>query len=105
MFRSGPFKDAYVPFTIDPRKDSKWAAYQTAAFNFRTGNWRNPNIVPNTGLTSEEINTKSHLFTGKDVGTKTVCYSFMDIMDPLVRKVLDESPLRDKFDVRLLSPF
>jgi general transcription factor 3C polypeptide 5 (transcription factor C subunit 1) len=102
MFRSGPFKDAYVAFTIDPRKEAKWAAYQTAGFNFRTGNWRNQYVVPDTVLATEEINTKSHLFTGKDVGTKIVCYSFVDILDPLVRKVLDESPLREKFDVRIL---
>lgn len=103
MFRSGPFKDAYVAFSIDPRKEAKWAQYQTAAFNFRTGTWRNQYVVPDTALSTEEINTKSHLFTGKDVGTKIVCFSFVDILDPLVRQILDESPLREKFDVRILS--
>ena len=97
MFRSGPFRDAYVRHGIDPRKEAKWAGYQTAIFNFRTGNWRNQYIAPTE--TTDEINTKSHLFTGKDVGTKVLCFSFADILDPLVRKVLDESPLREKFDV------
>jgi general transcription factor 3C polypeptide 5 (transcription factor C subunit 1) len=104
MFRSGPFKDAYVSFSIDPRKECRWAAYQTAGFNFRTGTWRNQYVVPDTSLSTEEVNTKSHLFTGRDVGTKIVCFSFVDILDPLVRKVLDNSPLREKFDVRILSP-
>jgi len=97
MFRSGPFRDAYVRIGIDPRKEAKWAGYQTAIFNFRTGNWRNQYVAPPE--TTEAINIKSHLFTGKDAGTKVVCFSFADILDPLVRKVLDESPLREKFDV------
>jgi general transcription factor 3C polypeptide 5 (transcription factor C subunit 1) len=99
MFRSGPFRDAYVRHGIDPRKEAKWAGYQTTIFNFRTGHWRNQYVAPDTTVSLSEINTKSHLFTGKDVGTKIVCFAFVDILDPLVRKVIDESPLRDKFDV------
>src|SRR5438045_3631150 len=41
MFKSGPFRDAYVILGVDPRKEQKWAIYQTAIFHFRTGKWRN----------------------------------------------------------------
>lgn len=88
-------------YGVDPRKEQKWASYQTAIFHFRTGNWRNQYAVAETS-SSEKINTKSHLFTGKDVGTKVVCFCFMDILDPMVRRVLDGSPLREKFDVPTL---
>lgn len=97
MFKSGPFRDAYVVFGVDPRKDSKWAKYQTAIFNFRTGKWRTKEAVEEAKDIWESRN--SHLFTGKDVNTKVVSYSFADITDPVLRKLLDESPLRDKFHV------
>lgn len=98
MFKSGPFRDAYVVLGLDPRKDSKWARYQTAIFNFRTGKWRNKAIIQED---AEKLwqGRENHLFTGKEVGTKVVSYSFMDILDPILRKLLDESPLREKFHV------
>jgi general transcription factor 3C polypeptide 5 (transcription factor C subunit 1) len=102
MFKSGPFRDAYVIFGVDPRKDKKWAKYQTAIFNFRTGKWRNKPVVQENveGLWKGR---KNHLFTGNEIGTEVVSYLFLDILDPMLRKLIDESPLRDKFNVP--SPF
>jgi general transcription factor 3C polypeptide 5 (transcription factor C subunit 1) len=100
MFKSGPFRDAYVVFGLDPRKDPKWATYQTANFNFRTGKWQNK-APPMEDADSLVEGRRSHLFTGKDLFPKVVYYSFVDIEDPLLRGVLDESPLRDKFHVHL----
>jgi general transcription factor 3C polypeptide 5 (transcription factor C subunit 1) len=96
MFKSGPFRDSYVVHGLDPRKDSKFAQYQCANFNFRTGRWRNKGRSQDDLLV--EGNT-SHIFTGKDLHPKVVYYSLCDIMDPLLRKLLDESPLREKFHV------
>ena len=101
MFKSGPFRDAYVVLGLDPRKDSKWAKYQTAIFNFRTGKWRNKAIVQ-TDAEKLWQGRENHLFTGKEVGTKVVSYCFMDILDPVLRKLLDASPLREKFHVLCL---
>jgi len=98
MFKSGPFRDAYVVLGVDPRKDSKWAKYQTAIFNFRTGKWRNKAIIQEDAEKLWQAR-ENHLFTGKEVGTKVVSYCFMDILDPILRKLLDESPLREKFHV------
>jgi general transcription factor 3C polypeptide 5 (transcription factor C subunit 1) len=98
MFKSGPFRDAYVIFGLDPRKEQKWAKYQTAIFNFRTGKWRNRTVVQENveGLWKGREN---HLFTGKELYNKVVAYGFIDILDPMLRRLLDESPLREKFHV------
>ena len=98
MFKSGPFRDAYVVFGTDPRKEQRWAKYQTAFFNFRQGKWRAARGEDGDGRGVWEMRN-SHLFTGKDVGTRVVSYSFVDIVDPMIRKVIDESPLREKFHV------
>jgi len=98
MFRSGPFRDAYVLFGIDPRKEAKWSNYQTAAFNFRTGKWRNKSVVQDDMKRLWEMRN-SHVFTGKDVDTQVLLYCFVDIEDPMLRKLIDESPLREKFHV------
>ena len=102
MFKSGPFRDAYVVLGVDPRKDSKWAKYANSIFNFRTGKWKNKAVVQEDvkGLWEGRNN---HLFTGKEVNTKVVAYGFIDILDPILRKLLDESPLREKFHVLLLA--
>ena len=98
MFKSGPYRDAYVVFGLDPRKERTWANYQTAFFNFRQGKGRPAKGEDGDGQGVWEMR-KSHLFTGKEVGTKVVCYSFVDIVDPMIRKLIDESPLRETFHV------
>jgi general transcription factor 3C polypeptide 5 (transcription factor C subunit 1) len=98
MFKSGPFRDANVVFGLDPRKEQTWAKYQTAFFNFRQGKGRVARGEDGDGKGVWEMR-ENHLFTGKDVGTKVVCYSFVDIVDPMIRKVIDESLLREKFHV------
>jgi hypothetical protein len=90
MFRSGPFRDAYCTLGIDPRKDSKWAGYQTLIFNFRKM------AKPNE---EEEEQRQSHIFTGKDLNIRVVCFALCDIEDPMLRRIIDESPLRDQFHV------
>ena len=100
MFKSGPYRDAYVVFGVDPRKDQKWAKYQTAIFNFRTYKWRNK-AIGQTNIDKLLDGRNNHLFTGKELHTQVVSYCFADILDPMLRKLIDESPLRDKFDVHL----
>ena len=101
MFKSGPYRDAYVLFGIDPRKESKWAKYQTAIFYFRSGHkpkqWESQNNVER--LWRERRN---HVFTGKEVGCQVGSFLFEDILDPMLRRIIDESSLRDKFHVFLL---
>ena len=98
MFKSGPFRDAYVTFGVDPRKESKWAKYQTAIFYFRTGNVKTKQWEPKNidRLWKER---KNHLFTGKELDGHVASFLFEDILDPMLRKMIDESPLRDKFNV------
>ena len=98
MFKSGPYRDAYVVFGVDPRKEQRWAKYQTAFFHFRQGKGRVAKGEDGDGKGLWEMRN-SHLFTGKDVGTRVVCYSFVDIVDPIMRKLIDESPLRERFHV------
>lgn len=93
MWRSGPFRDGYVVFGLDPRKERKWAGYQTAIFSFRDNK-----ELPKRQA-GEEEEGKSHLFTGQEVGTRNVSYCFKDVVDPMLRKILDDAVLRDKFHV------
>ena len=96
MFKSGPYRDAYVLFGIDPRKENKWAGYQTEIFNFRDKDGK-AKAKEEDGQGAGDAT--SHLFTGREVGTKTVCYCFKDITDPMLRKILDDAVLRDRFHV------
>jgi len=93
MWKSGPFRDAHVVFGLDPRKESRWAGYQTAIFSFRDTKEMAKRPA------GEEEEGKSHLFTGQEVGTRNVSYCFKDIVDPMLRKILDEAVLREKFHV------
>jgi general transcription factor 3C polypeptide 5 (transcription factor C subunit 1) len=98
MFQSGPYRDAYMIHGLDPRKDSKWARYQTVFFNFRGVKGRKVQESVEDLLK----NSNNHLFTGRDINSQVVCYSCADIVDPILRKLLDESPLRETFHVSLL---
>jgi RNA polymerase III transcription factor (TF)IIIC subunit HTH domain len=93
MFRSGPFRDMHVVHGLDPRKDSKWAGYQGVIFNFRT--------MPVKGGDGTE-ETTSHLFTGRNLYCQVVQYCMVDVLDPMLRSIIDESHLREEFHV---SPF
>lgn len=95
LFRSGPFRDMYVVYGLDPRKDKKWAGYQSVFFNFRKTRGEDRIKEENEKM------TQSHLFTGKEVNTKVVCYCLCDIVDPMLRKIIDGSPLREEFHVIL----
>lgn len=102
MFRSGPFRDAHVVHGLDPRKDKKWAPYQTLIFNFRR---LKPEVTEVKEEDEEEGQRESHVFTGKEVNTPVVCYCLCDIVDPILRKIIEESPLRDQFHVTMAVVF
>lgn len=105
MWKSGPFRDAYCLFGVDPRKDKKWAGYQTAIFNFRQDKESPKKVKEETAeMQAQEKEGKSHLFTGRDVGTKVASYCFRDVTDPMLRKILDDVVLRDKFHVNPQNP-
>ena len=95
MFRSGPYRDAYVAHGIDPRKDNKWAVYQTVMFAFR-------GIRGAHKANEEDEEREPHIFTGKEVNTRVGIYSLCDVHDPLLRGIVDGSPLREQFHVFLV---
>ena len=96
MFKSGPFRDAYVVYGLDPRKDRKWAKYQTVALNLRREQKKSHRVKTVEELWEGRFN---HLFTGTELFTFTVTYSFADLVDPILKKLLDESPLLETFHV------
>jgi general transcription factor 3C polypeptide 5 (transcription factor C subunit 1) len=106
MWKSGPFRDGYVVFGLDPRRERRWAGYQTATFSFRdskeVGKKLGGKEEEGKKLGGQEEEGKSHLFTGQEVGTRNVSYCLKDVVDPMLRKILDDAVLRDKFHV--LSP-
>jgi general transcription factor 3C polypeptide 5 (transcription factor C subunit 1) len=101
MWKSGPFRDAYVVFGIDPRKEKKWAGYQTAIFSFRGDSKDGKKVKEDEGLGvgTGEGEVKSHLFTGREVNIRGASFCFQDVTDPMLRKILDDAVLRDKFHV------
>jgi general transcription factor 3C polypeptide 5 (transcription factor C subunit 1) len=96
VFRSGAFRDSYVVLGLDPRRDKKWARYQTVSVNLRGSR------KSNVSKTVDELwkGRFNHLFTGKEVYNFAVFYSLADIVDPQLKKFLDESPLLDSYHVR-----
>ncbi|KAF3932655.1 hypothetical protein ABW19_dt0201448 [Dactylella cylindrospora] len=78
-WRSGPWRDTYVKFGVDPRSSKEFAKYQVAAFKMHsqgksTKGWRH---------------NKSHLFDGETLVPDGRIWQFCDVTDPLLRELAD----------------
>ncbi|KAB8360675.1 hypothetical protein FH972_024412 [Carpinus fangiana] len=106
MFKSGPFKDAYCRFGVDPRKDPEMRKHQTLVFQLKKRTrFHDPKekwsytAKGQAAKPRSERNLKSHEFDGVTppaVEGKT--WQIGDITDPLLVRLLSQAPVRAEFD-------
>ena len=101
MFRSGPWRDAVVRFGVDPRTDPKYRVYQTMMFQIDDKELEKLEKSKGGGrrVRGKAKNRNSHLFNGKTVELDGKVWQVCDIVDPLLKSLLDTTNLRDECDV------
>ena len=106
MFRSGPWRDAVTKFGVDPRSDPKYRIYQTMTFQIDDKEVEDLEM-PNPGgrkIDRKAKNKQSHLFDGKTMRLDGKVWQVCDIVDPLLKSLLDTDNLRDECHVRAFHP-
>lgn len=97
MFKSGPWRDAVVKFGVDPRSDPKYRIYQTMMFQIDDKEAEDREM-PNPGgrrIGRKNNNRLSHLFDGKTVELDGKVWQACDVVDPLLKSLLDTNNLPD----------
>lgn len=105
-FDSGPWRDAIVRFGVDPRRDPECRIYQTVALqlesSLRGSGAIDAVMIKRDWRTIAALHErKPHLFDGKEVHTDGKTWQVCDISDPLLRRILDKAPLREKCHEKL----
>ncbi|KAF3927707.1 hypothetical protein ABW21_db0204766 [Orbilia brochopaga] len=77
-WRSGPWRDTYVKFGVDPRSDKEFAKYQVAAFKLHNVKWRDA-----------DNHAQSHIFDGERFVLDGKIWQFCDLTEPLLAKLVD----------------
>ncbi|KAF3088202.1 tau 95 subunit of transcription factor TFIIIC [Orbilia oligospora] len=77
-WRSGPWRDTYVKFGVDPRKSKEFAKYQVVAFKVHT-------VKPK----KDSSQNKGHLFDGESIILDGKIWQFCDLKDPLLAELAD----------------
>ncbi|EMR10211.1 hypothetical protein PNEG_01484 [Pneumocystis murina B123] len=91
-WRSGPWRDTYVKYGVDPRTDQKYRFFQTVSFTYRPSeNLDNTNLSP-----QEKEESNSPIFTGQTLYQQTRIFQILDITDCLLIQLLEKIPLRTK---------
>ncbi|KAG5438768.1 hypothetical protein PCANB_002488 [Pneumocystis canis] len=91
-WRSGPWRDTYVKYGIDPRTDQKYRFFQTVSFTYRPSE-----NLDSTNLSSEQKEeSNSPIFTGQTLYQQTRVFQILDITDCLLVQLLNKIPLRTK---------
>lgn len=104
QFKGGPWRDGVVPYGIDPRTDPKYRVYQTLMFKLARRNdqgqvWHfldKSRAAPSKG--AEHDNSQSHTFDGESYCTDGKVWQVCDIIDPLLRNLLDSASIRPTWD-------
>jgi general transcription factor 3C polypeptide 5 (transcription factor C subunit 1) len=107
IFRSGPWRDAIIKFSHDPRTSPAYRIYQTVMFRILSGTSElardagsgrrhtipRPNEVPTGTDAFTPLPTDTHLFTGTPpLPPDGRMWMFCDITDPLLRSILFPDP-------------
>ena len=110
MFSAGPFRDAIVRFGVDPRRDRTCAPLQTLWFQIpgATGYGRRGIDDADKGAAGAKRYLRrvrypdsvadSHVFDGAALYRDGKTWQLCDIADPLLKRIVDEAPLRDACD-------
>lgn len=106
MFRSGPWRDAIVKFGVDPRSDPKYRIYQTMLYQIDEKEVEDMELPDPGGRKSgrKSKNRLSHLFDGKTAALDGKVWQVCDVVDPLLKSLLDTDNLRDECHVGPFHP-
>jgi len=101
QFRTGPFRDAFIKFGVDPRTDPKYRIYQTLAFQIHGSSEKNAGGLL---LGKHEFSRNhdgqpqlkdSHIFDGTSFAYDGKIWQVCDITDPLLKRLLSTETLRE----------
>jgi len=104
-FRSGPWRDALIPFGVDPRTGPKFRGYQTMTFKIIVRNKENEPEDRSKWNRSVRLNpteapdNMTHFFDGTKITHDAKVWQACDITDPLLRSILDGDPPRDTCEI------
>ncbi|KAG8901477.1 tau 95 subunit of transcription factor TFIIIC [Tulasnella sp. 403] len=98
-FHNGPFRDMYIRFGYDPRKDIETRFYQRVTFRYTTAQHaRRRPIISTDGRGAAESSSLrqflevSNVFDGKTIGPEVAPgYQLCDITDPLLRRLIEDT--------------
>lgn len=104
QFKGGPWRDVVCPYGLDPRDDPQYRIYQTLMFKLRPKASTSRDDSPpwyslregEPGFAPSDMD--SHLFDGETYHTDGKVWQVCDIVDPLLRKMLDNASLRPSRD-------
>ncbi|PNS21202.1 Transcription factor tau subunit sfc1 [Sphaceloma murrayae] len=114
-FKSGPWKDTHVTFSLDPRLDPACRVYQTLGFqldnpgNKREGTYIRPSLKRRALLKQAKAEARQegeegdgsaegdHVFDGKRLG-ESKTYQIVDIVQPQLSKLFEEAEVREECD-------
>ncbi|KAH6915161.1 RNA polymerase III transcription factor IIIC subunit-domain-containing protein [Coprinopsis sp. MPI-PUGE-AT-0042] len=112
VFQDGPWRDTLVKFSYDPRTDNNARFFQRLYFRNANHPISRPSITTrrqdrvNVNLhirnfDQDDERKKSHIFDGKTVSKETAAFQLCDIVDPMLREMIDDPEgLRETCDER-----
>lgn len=108
QFKGGPWRDALMPYGLDPRTDPKYREYQTLSFKLpsvhaagdKTGSWKSLRRARDAeSYKYEEENARSHIFDGETYFSNGKVWQVCDITDPVLRRLFANAKVRPACDV------
>lgn len=103
IFRSGPWKDSYIKYGVDPRIDPECRFYQTITFQIpikdESKQWTDGRVRWQRSEPVQKKNRKTHMFDGKSFVPDGKIWQICDIQDSFLRSILGEDSLRSECDV------
>lgn len=110
-FNSGPWRDCFIKFGVDPRSDPECRHYQSMMFQTfrREKNDTNAYVRPRLWTQQESAaggaenitaGGRGHIFDGQTVSPDGKVWQACDVTDPMIRQVLDITDIRTTCDVR-----
>ncbi|KAL9028667.1 MAG: hypothetical protein Q9196_003001 [Gyalolechia fulgens] len=105
LWISGPWRDTICAFGVDPRKDKTMRRYQTMVFQVDSDS-KEPNIDRSKAKSRIDRNLAAkmevrdgHLFDGRTVRLDGKVWQICDVLDPLLKSLIDTDRLRDNCDI------
>ncbi|PIA91825.1 Transcription factor tau subunit sfc1 [Cercospora beticola] len=111
-FKAGPWRDSLIKYGVDPRKDPKYRHYQTLMFQVDAHAFKDSTASERPSWKQNETNTtwarplrhtkdapSTHVFDGKNITANGKTWQTIDVVDPVVYKLLQTEDLPTECDV------